>query len=154
MPSVHSVHMSIVKSQLEIEAKRVEGTLRALFLGSLMKILFSIKFIKRLKKENQRVIGNYVGPDLENIIQLEESIVIIMPHEILVKICNCNLIWDMRVKPFNINDQYFKEVVSTFFIPSISNRISHSNFFILYLTRRPRKNSIYTKTKDFIKKHE
>ena len=59
----------------------------------------------------------YQMPNLTTNGLLEESVVVIIPREIVVAVDKIEGFWNMRIKPFNVNTDYFKEVLQTFFLP-------------------------------------
>lgn len=88
-----------------------------MFLGSMVKLLFCTKLMKRLKKEFCKLKGIYKSPNLITNNLLEESVVVIIPKAIIIQIDKIIGFWNLRIKPFNVNTEYLKEVVQTFFLP-------------------------------------
>ena len=122
VPSVHSVHMSIINSTVKVAAPQLSGTLNSHFIGSLMKVIFSSKFVKRLKKENLKLFHQLKMPDLKKDKLLESSVVILMPNLIQILVDKVELVLNWRIKSFNVNNKYFKEVINTVFMPFLTEK--------------------------------
>jgi hypothetical protein len=83
--------------------------------------------MKGIKKEFSKLNNIYKSPNLSTNSLLEESVVVIIPREILIQIDSIEGFWNMRIKPFNVNTEYLKEVVQTFFLPIAESENSSRN---------------------------
>jgi hypothetical protein len=63
-------------------------------------------------------------PNLKTNRLLEESVVVIIPREIEINLLKIEGFWNTRIKPFNVNNEYFKEVSQTLFLPILGKNDS------------------------------